>query len=95
LTRAGRKQVEKEAHEWERMTEIRRKVPESNGGHGMEKTVSGWIMPNCRLLFNKGRNDREFQEELESHIQMHMEDNLRSGMTPEEARRQAMIKIGR
>jgi putative ABC transport system permease protein len=45
-------------------------------------------------LFNKGRKDREFQDELESHIQIHMEDNLRSGMTPEEARRQAMIQMG-
>jgi hypothetical protein len=45
-------------------------------------------------LFNKGRKDRELQDELESHIQMHTEDNLRSGMTPEEARRQAMIKFG-
>jgi putative ABC transport system permease protein len=45
-------------------------------------------------LFNKGRKDRELQEELASHIQMHMEDNLRSGMTPEEARRQAMIQMG-
>jgi putative ABC transport system permease protein len=45
-------------------------------------------------LFNKGRKDRELQDELESHIQMHTEDNLRSGMTPEEARRQAMIQMG-
>src|SRR5580658_8185581 len=53
----------------------------------------GWIM---RLggLFNKGRKDRELQDELEGHILMHTEDNLRSGMTPEEARRQAMIKFG-
>jgi predicted permease len=45
-------------------------------------------------LFNKGRKDRELQDELESHIQMHTEDNLRSGMTPEEARRQAVIQMG-
>jgi putative ABC transport system permease protein len=45
-------------------------------------------------LFNKSRKDRELQDELESHIQMHMEDNLRSGMTPKEARRQAMIRLG-
>jgi putative ABC transport system permease protein len=45
-------------------------------------------------LFNKGRKDRELRDELESHIQMHTEDNLRSGMTPEEARLQAMIKLG-
>ncbi len=45
-------------------------------------------------LFNKSRKDRELQDELVSHIQMHVEDNLRSGMTPEEARRQAMIRMG-
>src|SRR5688572_17449783 len=45
-------------------------------------------------LFNKGRNDRELDAEIESHVQMHIEDNLRLGMTPEEARRQAMIKLG-
>src|SRR3979409_1505268 len=45
-------------------------------------------------LFNKQRKDRELNEEIESHVQMHIEDNLRLGMTPEEARRQAMIKLG-
>jgi putative ABC transport system permease protein len=45
-------------------------------------------------LFNKTGKDREFQEELDSHIQMHTEDNLRLGMTPAEARRQALIKMG-
>jgi putative ABC transport system permease protein len=45
-------------------------------------------------LFHKERRDRELAEELESHLQMHIEDNLRSGMTPEEARRQAHIKLG-
>src|SRR6266498_3833049 len=45
-------------------------------------------------LFNKQRKDRELNEEIESHLQLHIEDNLRVGMTPEEARRQAMIKLG-
>ena len=45
-------------------------------------------------LFNKERRDRELAEELETHLQMHIEDNLRSGMTPEEARRDAHIKLG-
>ena len=45
-------------------------------------------------LFNKRRKDRELDEEIESHLQMHIEDNLRLVMTPEEARRQAMIKLG-
>ncbi len=45
-------------------------------------------------LFHKEQRDRELAEEIESHLQMHIEDNLRSGMTPEEARRQALIKLG-
>ena len=45
-------------------------------------------------LFNKRRKDRELDDEIESHVQMHIEDNLRLGMTPDEARRQAMIKLG-
>src|SRR5262249_37751314 len=45
-------------------------------------------------LFNKRRKDREFDEEIESHLQLHIEDNLRLGMTSEEARREAMIKLG-
>jgi len=45
-------------------------------------------------LFNKQRKDWEFDEEIESHLQLHIEDNLRMGMTPDEARRQAMIKLG-
>ena len=34
------------------------------------------------------------EEELESHLQMHIEDNVRAGLSPEEARRQALIKLG-
>jgi putative ABC transport system permease protein len=45
-------------------------------------------------LFHKERRDHELDAELESHLQMHIEDNLRAGMTLEEARRQALIKLG-
>ena len=45
-------------------------------------------------LFNRQRKDWELDEEIESHLQMHIEDNLRLGMTPDEARRQAMIQFG-
>ena len=45
-------------------------------------------------LFNKQRKDRGLEDEIESHLQLHIEDNLRSGMAPEEARREAMIKLG-
>jgi len=38
--------------------------------------------------------DRDLEEEVASHIAMATEDNVRSGMTPEEARRKAMVKFG-
>ena len=37
---------------------------------------------------------RAFDAELESHLQLHIDDNLRAGMTPDEARRQAILKLG-
>jgi macrolide transport system ATP-binding/permease protein len=45
-------------------------------------------------LFRKERQDREFAAEMESHLQMHIEDNLRRGMSVEQARREALIKLG-
>ncbi|MFZ0640829.1 MAG: permease prefix domain 1-containing protein, partial [Candidatus Acidiferrales bacterium] len=45
-------------------------------------------------LFSSGRRDSELAAELESHLQMHVADNVQRGMTPAEARRQALIKLG-
>ncbi|MGA7313646.1 MAG: permease prefix domain 1-containing protein, partial [Silvibacterium sp.] len=36
----------------------------------------------------------ELAAELESHLAMHIEDGVRAGLSEEEARRQAMIKLG-
>jgi len=44
--------------------------------------------------FGKERQEREMAEELEGHLEMHIQDNLRRGMTPEAARRDALIKLG-
>ena len=57
------------------------------------RQIRGWLV---RLFgfFNRTRREREFAEELESHLALHIEDNLRAGMSPEEARRQAHIKLG-
>src|SRR5262245_28311473 len=57
------------------------------------KRLREWIL-RIGGLFNKQRKDQELDEEIESHLQLHIDDNLRLGMTPEEARRQAMIKLG-
>jgi putative ABC transport system permease protein len=45
-------------------------------------------------LFHKERRDREVAEEIESNLQLHIEDNLRAGMSPEDARREAVLKLG-
>jgi putative ABC transport system permease protein len=57
------------------------------------RQLRGWL---ARFfgLFYRARREREFAEELEGHLAMHMEDNLRAGMSPEEARRRALIKLG-
>jgi predicted permease len=47
-----------------------------------------------RGLFDRQREDQDFAEELQSHIHMHIEDNIRSGMSPEQARRAALLKLG-
>ncbi len=45
-------------------------------------------------LFDRPRRDRELSEELECHLQMEIDGNLRCGMTPGQARRAALIKSG-
>src|ERR1700675_207284 len=44
--------------------------------------------------FRKHRRERELAAEMESHLHLHIEDNLRTGMSPQEARRQALLKLG-
>jgi predicted permease len=44
--------------------------------------------------FNKKVRDAEFSAEMESHLAMHIEDNLRAGMSKEQARREAIMKLG-
>jgi predicted permease len=57
------------------------------------RRLRAWFLRLAGLL-NKQRRERDLADELESHLQLHIEDNLRSGMSPVEARRQALIKLG-
>ena len=45
------------------------------------------------MAFRRHRQD-EFDAELESHIELHTADNIRAGMSPDEARRQALVALG-
>jgi macrolide transport system ATP-binding/permease protein len=47
-----------------------------------------------RGLSRDARRDQEQADEIESHIQMQTEENQRVGMSPSEARRMAILKMG-
>ena len=47
-----------------------------------------------RGLVESERMERDFAIELESHLELHIEDGLRAGLSAEDARRQALIKLG-
>ena len=57
------------------------------------KKLRAWFL---RLggLWGKQLREREFSAEMESHLQLHVEDNLRAGMSPTQARREALIRLG-
>ena len=45
-------------------------------------------------LFRRQRRDADLSAELDSHLQLHIDENLAAGMDPAEARRHALIKLG-
>ncbi|MGE3277947.1 MAG: ADOP family duplicated permease [Vicinamibacterales bacterium] len=45
-------------------------------------------------VFAGRRAEQDLHDEMESHIQHHVDDNLRAGMSPAEARRQALLATG-
>jgi macrolide transport system ATP-binding/permease protein len=57
------------------------------------KLLRAWILRLAGLLPNEQR-ERELADEINGHLQMHIDDNLRAGMTPELARRDAILKLG-
>src|SRR5688500_16133137 len=40
------------------------------------------------------KEERDFADELDSNLKMHIDDNIRAGMSPQEARRVAVMKLG-
>src|SRR5262245_21250478 len=52
------------------------------------------LLARLRAALSGGDLDRDFALELQSHLEMLTEDNIRKGMPPAEARRQAAIRLG-
>src|SRR5687768_15103982 len=57
------------------------------------KTMRAWLM---RLLglFGSTQAEHDLSAEIESHLQLHIDDNIRAGMSPQEARRRAVMALG-
>lgn len=50
------------------------------------RRIVGFVRP--------GAGEQDFADELQSHIDLQIDDNLRAGMSPEEARRRALARMG-
>src|SRR5688572_30371833 len=47
-----------------------------------------------RAFFHGGELDNDFAQEMEAHLEMATEENIRNGMTRDDARRQASVRLG-
>src|SRR5437899_2866347 len=47
-----------------------------------------------RSLFRRARQDRELDAEMSAHLELAIEENLERGLSPAEARRQALVRFG-
>src|SRR5882672_4254308 len=52
------------------------------------------IVARLRGFLHSRSLDSDFDQELERHLAMAVEDKIRRGMTPEEARRAARVELG-
>src|SRR5688572_23462337 len=52
------------------------------------------LLARFRAFFRGSDLDRDFAAEMAAHLEMAAEENIRKGMTPLEARRQAALRLG-
>ena len=59
------------------------------------KLLRAWALRLAGMLpGNRRARERELAAEIDSHVQMHIDDNLRAGMTAAQARREAILQLG-
>src|SRR5579862_9516642 len=63
-----------------------------------EREVEMMALKRARTRFRNfvtnRRGDTRLREEMEAHLALQTEENLRAGMSPEQARRQARLRLG-
>ncbi|WP_158751854.1 ABC transporter permease [Acidobacterium sp. S8] len=72
-------------------------MTDSNGTSATTNTVSASLrraLSRLRSFFRKDSLDHDMTDEMTSHLEMAIEENVRRGMTPEEARRKALVRFG-
>jgi len=58
------------------------------------RRLRAWLLRAVAIIFNRAWRDRALDEELHSHIQLHVDDKVRCGVPPEKARRAALLTLG-
>src|SRR5713226_1641860 len=58
------------------------------------QSVRAWFLRAGAIVCDPKRPEREFADELDSHVALHIDENLRAGLTPDAARRAALVTLG-
>ena len=57
------------------------------------RSLRAWLVRLSNLL-RRNHNERELTAELDSHLQLHIDESVRAGMSVRAARRAALIRLG-
>src|SRR5262245_14321291 len=60
----------------------------------MLRHLRAWLLRAGTVVCHRRARERDLSDELTSHLQLQVHDNLRAGMPPEDARRAALLRLG-
>src|SRR5262245_2753506 len=77
-------------------TDRRRDGPAAAAGGSLMRLGARFfaLLSRVGALFESRRLDTEFSREIDSHLEMLVEDYIRCGLPPEQARREAVLRFG-
>ena len=95
LTRAGEKALTAETTNWTRLATVIGRVLATGGRR--ERPMMRYAqeaLARLTAIFRKRTLDLELDEELSAHLDLLTQRNVQRGMSPDEARRQAVLQMG-
>lgn len=57
------------------------------------RSLRAWLV-RLLTLGRQAQRDDDFRAEIQSHLELHIDDNIRAGMSPAQARRHAILRLG-